>query len=108
MFKSNILLSAFMLMSLTSMAQKVIPLYPGKVPNSIEGIKNEEAIEDKPNSFYLIKNVSQPTLTIYIPQSVKPNGTSVIIFPGGGYGVLATKHEGLDVAKKFNEIGVTA
>ena len=90
------------------MAQKVIPLYPGKVPNSVIGVKNEESVEDKPNSFYLIKNVTQPTLTIYAPKTVKPNGTSVIICPGGGYTVLAAKHEGLDVAKMFNDIGVTA
>ena len=108
MSKNFILLLLPIFFTVTSMAQKVIPLYPGKVPNAIENIKNEETIEDKPNSFYLIRSVSQPTLTIYTPENVKPNGTSVIIFPGGGYSVLASKHEGVDVAKKFTDLGVTA
>ncbi|MDB5120385.1 MAG: alpha/beta hydrolase [Sphingobacteriales bacterium] len=108
MLKNHILLSILCFFTVSSMAQKVIPLYPGKVPNSIENIKNEETVEDNPNGRMRIKNVSQPNLTMYVPQKVKPNGTSVIIFPGGGYSVLAAKHEGIDVAKKFNEIGVTA
>jgi acetyl esterase/lipase len=32
----------------------------------------------------------------------------VIICPGGGYGILAIDHEGYQVAKRFNEMGVTA
>ena len=47
-----------------------------------------------------------PTLTKFVP--VKPNGVSVIICPGGGYGRLAIDHEGVEVAKAFNQVGVTA
>jgi hypothetical protein len=36
------------------------------------------------------------------------NGTAVIICPGGGYTKISYGHEGIDVAKKFNEIGVAA
>ena len=46
-----------------------------------------------------------PTLTPYWPE--KPNGATVIVFPGGGYNVLAP-HEGEPFAKWLNSLGVTA
>lgn len=47
----------------------------------------------------------QPAIRIYQPKN--PVGTAVVICPGGGYGILATDHEGHQVAKAFNQIGVT-
>lgn len=46
-----------------------------------------------------------PTLTPFIPNS--PNGSAVILCPGGGYTRLAD-HEGRPVAEWLNSIGVTA
>ena len=50
----------------------------------------------------------RPTLTVYLPPKEKATGAAVIICPGGGYFILAASHEGHDVAKKFNEMGVAA
>ena len=47
-----------------------------------------------------------PTLAIHQPD--RPNGTAVVVCPGGGYGTLATGHEGKDVAAWLNSLGVTA
>ena len=52
--------------------------------------------------------VDTPILTVYEPPAEKKNGTAVVICPGGGYMMLAYKHEGIDLAKWFNEQGVTA
>lgn len=52
--------------------------------------------------------VNTPTLTIYQPIESQPNQTAVLVLPGGGYTILAANHEGHDVAKAFNSIGVTA
>src|SRR5262249_23955588 len=51
-----------------------------------------------------------PTITIYAPDpaKVQANGAAVVICPGGGYGFLATEHEGQDVAQWLNTLGVTA
>jgi acetyl esterase/lipase len=49
-----------------------------------------------------------PTLTAFMPDISKANGAAVIVCPGGGYTHLAMKHEGTDVAKWFNDHGVTA
>ena len=55
-----------------------------------------------------ISEVTVPTLTVYPAEKGKANGTAVIICPGGGYWILAASHEGSDVAKEFNKMGVTA
>jgi len=48
----------------------------------------------------------EPTLTVFLPNAAKANGTAIVICPGGGYGGLATGHEGTEVATWLNEIGV--
>jgi acetyl esterase/lipase len=81
-----------------------IPLYSGTIPGSKQSTIKEQIIFA--NGGVRISNVIAPILTKFLP--AKPNGTSVIICPGGGYGRLAIDHEGVDVAKAFNQIGVTA
>lgn len=56
-----------------------------------------------PNS---VSDVTDPTITIYRPQ--KPNGTSVIVAPGGGFMFLSYAHEGTQVCEWLNSLGVTA
>jgi acetyl esterase/lipase len=87
------------------MAQQVIPLYPNEIPNS-KPSPDEEKTEER-DDMTIVSKISIPTLTIFQPQQ-GGNGTAVIVFPGGGYWVNAIRHEGYDVAKKFNEMGVTA
>jgi acetyl esterase/lipase len=47
-----------------------------------------------------------PTITVYLPPKEKASGASIVICPGGGYGFLATEHEGKDVAEWLNSLGV--
>lgn len=49
----------------------------------------------------------RPTLTLY-RAARSPNGTAVVVAPGGGYGALAMDHEGRQVASYFNAMGVAA
>ncbi|MBN8786341.1 MAG: alpha/beta hydrolase [Terrimonas sp.] len=84
-----------------------ITLYPdNKIPNSIPGPDEEKSVTS--DNILRISNISRPTLTVFLPDAAKANGTAVIICPGGGYGIVAASHEGYDVAKKFNEMGVAA
>ena len=48
----------------------------------------------------------KPTLTIYLPEAAKATGAAVCICPGGGYGFLAMDHEGHQIARWFNAMGV--
>jgi acetyl esterase/lipase len=51
-------------------------------------------------------NVSKPTLTIYAPKG-KNTGASVVVFPGGGYHILAIDLEGTEVCDWLTSLGVT-
>lgn len=89
-------------------AQKVISLYSGKAPGSESWTWEEK--ENNKNLFNtrVIYNVSQPTLTVYLPDPAVANGTAVVIAPGGGFHTLSIDSEGIDVAKWLNTKGVTA
>lgn len=52
-----------------------------------------------------ITDIHEPTITLYRPNH--PNGTSVIVAPGGGYVFLSAVHEGTQVCEWLNRIGVT-
>lgn len=53
-----------------------------------------------------ITNVSQPTVTVYLPPKEQATGTAIVICPGGGYQHLAIDKEGHDIARWLNTIGV--
>lgn len=81
-------------------------LWMTKIPNAIHNSNYEEiqSLEDAVNTS--VSKVVTPTLTIYHPEN--PNGTSVIIFPGGGYENLSIDKEGHNVAQWLNTTGITA
>lgn len=106
MTRSLLMLIIFSALSGQLSAQTVINLYdqvPGSKPAPIP-----EKVDADPRGFTRIERVNQPTLTIYLPPKEKATGTAVIICPGGGYARLAYTHEGTDVAKKLNEMGIAA
>lgn len=103
-FKQTVISTLFILFTLNLSAQISIPLYDGPVPNSKPG-PDLETSETK-DSILRIAKISRPMLTAYLPE--KPNGAAVIICPGGAYIIEAAGHEGADVARKFNEAGITA
>ncbi|HEY4248857.1 MAG TPA: alpha/beta hydrolase [Lacunisphaera sp.] len=53
-------------------------------------------------------NISDPTITIYQPDTAKNIGAAVMVCPGGGYYILAMDLEGTEVCAWLNSIGVTA
>jgi acetyl esterase/lipase len=91
--------------SLFAQQEKPIPLYPKGIPNSK---KAPADYVEKIEHGVSYSKVTDPTLTPYFPEKGKANGTAIVICPGGGYSHLAMGHEGADIAKKFNEYGVTA
>lgn len=98
---------ALILLPFMTISQEIkFPLYTGAIPNS-KPIANTETSEVT-GGIVRVTNVTVPELWYYPAPAETANGTCVIICPGGGYGRLATSHEGTDVAKKFNEFGVSA
>lgn len=89
-------------------AQEVISLWPkGQVPNYIENTIEEKYVTDD-NDILRISGVTTPTITSYLVPKENASGAAVMICPGGGYGILAASHEGSDIAKWFNDRGISA
>lgn len=87
-------------------AQQVIRLYPGKAPGS-EKWDHAEGLK-KMGPFDIAYNVVDPTLTVFLPDPAKANGTSVVVCPGGAFHILSMTSEGYDVAKWLTDHGVAA
>ncbi|MDG1976111.1 MAG: alpha/beta hydrolase [Akkermansiaceae bacterium] len=86
-----------------------LPLWTSEIPGEKEQKVGKEKVEDRNNDgITRTSNVSKPTITIYPAHADKTTGAAVIVAPGGGYSILASKHEGTDVCTWLNEIGVTA
>lgn len=77
-------------------------LWPGEAP----GAKPPPVGTEKPGAGGRLSDIEIPQYQIYLPDKAKANGAAVLIFPGGGYGILAANHEGHDYATWLNERGI--
>lgn len=80
----------------------VLPLWPEGVPGAKNGLGPERADDGR------VSNVSEPTLTVFAPAVDRPNGSAVIICPGGGYVRLSTAREGEQYAAWLSTLGITS
>jgi acetyl esterase/lipase len=97
------LLSIALCVALTVHAQKVIPLYQGTAPGSENWNWQEHSVRLDSNTY--VFDVSKPSLLAYLPSH--PNGTALIIAPGGAFHALALDQEGSKVAQHLNTKGIT-
>lgn len=89
--------------------QNVFSIYNGKIEGAKPTPKDyKELVELGTDNVLRTSGVSVPTITVFLAPKEIATGTSVIICPGGGYGILAIDKEGHAVAKRFNEVGITA
>lgn len=98
-------LIAFFLFSGAICAQDtIISLWPeGNVPNSLPSDEKEERVQ---NGVLRISKVQDPSIEVYLPAKSNATGKAMLIFPGGGYGILAYDWEGTDIAKFLNGKGI--
>ena len=92
-------------------AQEVIRLWPEGPARSIPDVPPESTFQGLAGvsvGTTMLRNVSEPTLTVFTPAPGKANGAGVIVCPGGGWKILAWEHEGIDVAQWFADRGYTA
>ena len=85
----------------------VIALWPGGAPGSEDWTHQEEETVVR-DDLRVVRNVVQPSLTVYLPDPAVATGTAVIICPGGAYHLLAIDMEGTDVARWLNKRGIAA
>lgn len=80
----------------------VIPLWPEGVPGAKADLGPETEVDGR------IARVSAPTLTVFAPAVDRPNGTAVIVCPGGAYQFLSADREGVQYARWLGTLGVTS
>jgi hypothetical protein len=87
-----------------------IPIWPGAVPDA-QPVAGTEVTATAKNlvagrPWDYMENVSRPTMTVYSPTG-RNTGTAVVVFPGGGYQILAIDLEGTEVCDWLTSKGIT-
>ncbi len=88
-----------------------VPIWPGAAPDPLP-LKGPETtrLDTKElvagRSWVYIGSVSRPTMTVYLPAK-KNTGAAVVVFPGGGYQILAIDLEGTEVCDWLTSKGIT-
>ena len=80
-----------------------IPLWPNGAP----GFENRRG-EPELAKDYWVRNIHNPSITVYLPPKEKATGAAVVICPGGGHRLLVFKAEGDDPARYLNSLGIAA
>ena len=106
------LVTALSISSLIHAADPEMPLWPGKAPGE-QGEIGPEQDTTKPSDGMIagkrvirLGNVATPTLTLYRAPKEQNTGAAVVVFPGGGYHILAIDLEGTEVCEWLNEAGL--
>lgn len=100
------LLTLLTFLSATSLAfsqNHTLNLWPGLPPLQKESAQQEKSVKE---GIVRISNVQTPSIEVYLPTQQIATGEAVVIFPGGGYGILAYDWEGTDFAKWLNSQGI--
>jgi acetyl esterase/lipase len=85
---------------------EILEVWPDGAPGAIENKDYKEELVKKPDDIERVSKVSEPTISVYLPSKDIASGAAVVICPGGGYSILATEHEGRDIAVWLNKLGI--
>jgi acetyl esterase/lipase len=87
--------------------QKTIRLFEGKAPGSEHWEFKEQEIQGNIGGHVttVAINVTDPTLTAFLPE--QPNGTAIVLFPGGAFHMISFEDEGTSVAEQLVVKGIT-
>jgi acetyl esterase/lipase len=84
------------------------PLYDGPAPGSMPATGTDVFRPSAGEPFELQLHVATPRMRVFLPRRSASPRTAVVIYPGGGYRVLAYDHEGNRIATWLNSLGIAA
>lgn len=84
-----------------------IQLWPGAPPGAPATLPTPSATMNGPKGAreLWISGIATPEIGVFRP--ARPDGSALIVFPGGGYSFLSVQNEGIDAARRFNAVGIT-
>lgn len=83
-------------------APEVIPLWPNGAP----GFEDRKDIPEEAKDYW-VRNINNPSVTVFPAPKEKANGCAVVVAPGGGFRELVFNAEGIQAAEFLNTLGVT-
>lgn len=92
----------FPLVAIAQSALQVIPLWEKGAPGFEDRRDEPEKAKD-----WWVKNIHNPSVTVFLPPEGKANGCAVIVAPGGGFRELVFNPEGKQAAEYLTTLGVT-
>ena len=94
--------------SLPGDSREILSLWPGMPPGSAGVTAKSNIVETSktPDLFHdrAVLHVDVPLLTVY--RAARPNGSAVLLIPGGGYGAEFFEREGIEPAQVFTDLPV--
>ncbi|HEV2351045.1 MAG TPA: alpha/beta hydrolase [Terriglobia bacterium] len=94
-----------------SLGHTQVPIWPGAAPDArpVAGPEDTGTVKNHlvaGRPWVYVGHVSRPTMTVYAPKE-KNTGAAVVVFPGGGYEILAIDLEGTEVCDWLASKGIT-
>ncbi|WP_206244355.1 alpha/beta hydrolase [Novosphingobium terrae] len=92
-------------------AMPITPLPTARDPHAIPLLSNAQDTGEQWESFMgarIVRNVTAPTLTPFLPDPAKATGTAVVVAPGGAFMMLSIDSEGYEVARWLADHGIAA
>lgn len=102
----GLVFAAALLIGQTACASEEIPLYPGVAPGSEKWTWSETSSVSPVDHTGGYRNVVKPSIAVH--PAPKPNGTAMLVVPGGGFRMLAYGKEGDAIAEWLNGLGISA
>jgi acetyl esterase/lipase len=102
-FASCLLICIWPLIARADDQPQVVHLWPGGAPGFEDRKDEPEEAKD-----YWVKNIHNPSITVYPAPADKATGCAVLVIPGGGHRTVNVPPEGTDPAIFLNKLGVTA
>ncbi|MEO8218716.1 MAG: alpha/beta hydrolase [Acidobacteriota bacterium] len=93
-----------------------VPIWPGVIPDAqsaggpevagtvVDAAGQKRLVGGRP--WIYVNSVSNPTMTVFSPKG-KNTGAAIIVFPGGGYNILAIDLEGTEACDWLTAKGIT-
>lgn len=104
--KATYLILILLMTTIVQGQDLTLKLWPQGVPGSKDTPSYREVTQMNDRNKPRVSRVTDPELLVYFAPKETATGAAVVICPGGGYGVLAIDHEGYDIAKWLNSMGV--
>ncbi len=104
------IIAAFLLLMSTcafAAEPKVVPIWPGAAPGTESWNLPPESYKPVPGGpGRFVRDITTPTLTVYLPEPSIASGAAVVVCAGGGFNNLAIDHEGYEVAEWLAKHGI--